>query len=322
MAVYTELSTEDLAELAARYGLGRVSAFRGLPEGSINTNYALQTERGRYFLRHTTVREDADLSFEAALLSHLHKEAFPAPTLHETTDGRPFVPFRGGRVSVFGWLSGEELTRSGLTGGHLQALGRELGKLHRVANSFTGHRENPYSQAVVRSWLEALSTQADAEVQAALPELFRALEAASGYDGLVPRGVIHADLFMDNVKWLGDRVSAFFDFEMACVDAWVLDLGITLDAWCFDGGAYREDLCRALLSGYQEERPLLAAEPLALYAAARFGAVRFTASRIRDFHLSQVPSDRLFQKDFRTYLARVRALDALGPDGFTRLWSG
>ncbi len=135
---------------------------------------------------------------------------------------------------------------------------------------------------------------------------------------LVPRGLIHADLFMDNVKWLGDRVSAFFDFEMACRDAYTLDLAITLNAWCFPG-AYESDLCRGLLRGYQEARPLNTGERVDLFHQCLFGAVRYTASRIRDFHLSPLPPDKLFKKDFRTYLARVRALTDMGPAGFKAL---
>jgi homoserine kinase type II len=136
---------------------------------------------------------------------------------------------------------------------------------------------------------------------------------------LDPRGVIHADLFMDNVKWLGDRVSALFDFEMACRDAYVLDVAITLNAWCFDNGEYRPELCRGLLRGYQVERSLMPVEREHLFGHALFGAVRYTASRIRDFHLSGLPPDKLAPKDFRTYLARARALSAMGPGGLRAL---
>jgi homoserine kinase type II len=123
---------------------------------------------------------------------------------------------------------------------------------------------------------------------------------------------------MDNVKWLADRVGAFFDFEMACRDSYGLDVAITLNAWCFDGG-YRPELCQAFIRGYQDTRPLVPVERENLLGHALFGAVRYTASRIRDFHLSPLPPEQLTRKDFRTYLARARALEAMGPAGFRAL---
>jgi homoserine kinase type II len=318
VAVYTTFEQRDIEQVCAAFVLGAPRSWRGIPQGSINTNYVLQTEQGRFFLRHTTVRSPDDLQFEAAFLDHLHRLGFAAPTLRRTPTGQSDIPLRGGRASVFGWLLGTERGRADFEPPHAHALGQELGALHRVGESFGERRQNPYGPPVVQGWLEGLERVTDEEVRGLVPELRAALEASRGYCTGAPRGTIHADLFMDNVKWQGDRVEAFFDFEMACTDAWVLDLGITLNAWCFDGG-YHAPLCRALFEGYVQERPLGPGEGRALFDATLFGAVRYTASRIRDFHLSALPADRLFPKSFRTYLARVRELGALGPEGFLRL---
>ncbi len=320
MAVYTVLKPEAFARVAEAYGLGGVQEVVAIPEGSINTNHRVLTSEGRVFVRHTTVRSAEDLRFEAALLSHLTESHFPSPTLLRTKQGQPFLELEGGRVSVFKWLSGEELRRPQLTPEHLERLGRELGKMHRITQSFGGSRDNPYSAAQVRGWLEGLRGHSDDEVASAADELDEHLDRAEGAreHGLQPRGVIHADLFLDNVKWLADQVLAFFDFEMACVDAYGLDVVITLNAWCFDG-QYRPELCRAFIRGYQEARPLAQVERENLFGHALFGAVRYTASRIRDFHLSPLPPEQLTRKDFRTYLARARALDAMGPAGFLEL---
>lgn len=318
MAVYTPFEASDLNHVASTFGLGEIREAHGIPQGSINTNYRLETAQGRFFLRHTLVRSAEDLTFEADLLDHLHASALPAPSLIRTTDGRPFAELKGGRACVFRWLAGEEKTRAQLSWDVLWALGRELGKLHRVGASFMGERANPYGPAVVRGWLQGLAQHRDGSVAEVARELSAALPHGETLGDLVPRGVIHADLFLDNVKWLGDRVSALFDFEMACRDALVLDVAITLNAWCFDG-AYQPQLCRAFITGYEEERPLTPTEPVALHRAAIFGAVRYTASRIRDFHLSDLPADRLTPKDFRTYLARVRALTAMTTPDFLAL---
>lgn len=321
MALYTALSDEELRALCEELGLGELRSARGVPEGSINTNYLLETASGRFFLRHTTVRSEADLSFEAKLLDLLHDSHFPAPHLHRTRAGAPFLPLRGGFVSIFGYLPGEELTRARLTPEHCEQLGAELGKLHRIGNALLGDRQNPYGPDRVRTWLDELSVHADPELRAIADECRRLLETTQRSTRLVPRGVIHADLFMDNVKWLDDRVAAFFDFEMACRDELALDVAITLNAWCFDG-QYRQGLCRAFLGGYQWQRPLSPEERERLYEQTLFGAIRYTASRIRDFHLSPLPPERLMRKDFRTYLARVRALAAMGPRGFADFMLG
>jgi homoserine kinase type II len=238
--------------------------------------------------------------------------------LHLARSGEPWLSLSGGRVSVFGYLPGEELTRDRLTTDHCERLGAELAKLHRVGQALVGDRANPYGPPLVRSWLSELASNPDEELRGIARECQAHLDLVERSSGLTPRGVIHADLFMDNVKWLGDRVAAFFDFEMACRDELVLDIAITLNAWCFDR-EYQPALCRALLRGYQDVRKLSAGERARLHLQALFGAVRYTASRIRDFHLSPLPPERLFRKDFRTYLARVRALDAMGPSGFEDL---
>jgi homoserine kinase type II len=314
--VYTELSSEQLSEVARAFQLGDLRAARGIPHGSINTNFRLEAGTGIYFLRHSTVRSAADLDYEASLIAHLVQGGFPAPTLVQTKEGASFLEVAGGRASVFRYLPGEELTRAGLTTEHCEQVGAELAKLHRIANSFSGDRVNPYSPAQVREWLDELGRKRDAEIQSIAGELRELLEESQSFEsGLLPRGAIHADLFMDNVKWVGDRISAFFDFEMACRDAFVLDLAIALNAWCFEE-RYRPDLCRGIVRGYRTQRPLYPLEQEGLYFQALFGAVRYSASRIRDFHLSPLPPERLARKDFRTYLARARALHAMRPAAF------
>jgi homoserine kinase type II len=321
MAVYTVLGPEAFARISEAFELGPVQEVVAIPEGSINTNHRITTARGRFFVRHTTVRSAEDLRFEAGLLTHLTESHFPSPTLVHTQQGRPYLDLEGGRVSVFKWLVGEELQRPQLTPEHLERLGLELGKMHRITQSFGASRDNPYGAAQVRGWLAGLRGNKDDEVATIAEELEEHLERAERArgQGLEPRGVIHADLFMDNVKWLADRVGAFFDFEMACRDAYGLDVAITLNAWCFDNSLYRLELCQAFIRGYQDARPLAQVERQNLFGHALYGAVRYTASRIRDFHLSPLPPEQLTRKDFRTYLKRTRSLDAMGPVGFREL---
>lgn len=318
MAIYTVLSVTELASAAEAFGLGEVLSATPIPQGSINTNVRLETERGRFFLRHTTVRSTEDLVFEAELLDHLAAKRFPSPQMLKTLEEQPCFSLAGGRVCIFGFLPGEERTRAQLDPISVERLGARLGQLHRATDSFSGERHNPYGPATVEGWLTGLQQEKNAVARAAAEELsgylLQALPLAQG----LPAGVIHADLFLDNVKWVGDQVGALFDFEMACRDTYLLDLAITLNAWCFDQ-SYRADLCQALLRGYQSERPLLPEEEDAVHGALLFGAVRYATSRIRDFHLSPLGPELLAPKDFRTYLARARALSAMGAEGLRDL---
>jgi homoserine kinase type II len=319
VAVYTVLSKDELSSIAAAFGLGPLRGAEGIPHGSINTNFRLQTGHGTCFLRHSTVRSSEDLRFEAALLAHLVEGGYPAPVLLWTTDNQPFLEIAGGRASVFRQLAGEELSRADLTADHCERVGAAVGKLHRVGNSFSQERANPYGPGQVRNWLAELSLHPDPGIRVLGEELLPLLEYSQQFQGgLLPRGAIHADLFMDNVKWVGDKISAVFDFEMACRDAFALDLAIAVNAWCFDR-TYQPVFCRAVIRGYRRQRSLESVEIDAVYFQALFGAVRYSASRIRDFHLSTLPPERLARKDYRTYLNRARALREMGPAGFKEL---
>jgi homoserine kinase type II len=315
MAVYTLLTDPEVAWVAKAFGLGTLEGWQFISQGSINTNLWLATSSGRFFARHTTVRSAEELSFEAELLDHLAGAGFPAPVLVRSTDGARFIELASGRVSLFRYLAGEELCRQELTPRLLETLGIELSKMHRALSSFSGERKNPYGAERVEGWLSQLARQ-DSQLA---DELLGALAHSRRGRGLLPLGVVHADLFMDNVKWLGGRLSAIFDFEMACRDLLVLDLAIALNAWCFDG-SYQPALGRALIRGYQLGRTLEPEEREQLFFEALFGSVRFTISRIRDFHLSPLPPERLARKDYRTYLARVRQLLRMGPEGFIALF--
>lgn len=313
MALYHPIEKADLERLCAAAGLRLVSA-RGVAAGSINTNYALQCSDGRYFLRYTHVRSQVELEFEAALLAHLRAGNFPCPTPIPTVEGQPFQPFREGFVSIFPFQLGEELARDQVDADHAFRAGETMGRMHQIARSFARTRPNPYGEPVVSGWLAELTDVSDAEVRQALPILQRALARSREAEAL-PLGAIHADYFRDNVKWIGDRISAVFDFEMACTAPWMLDVGIGLCEWTWDG-RFQTDRLRSYMDGYRA-----AAEPgpehfKGLFEMTLFAGVRFTISRIRDFHLPGHAPETLAPKDFRRYLRRTEELLELGEERF------
>ncbi len=319
MAVYVELSEGELQEVCRAFKLGALMRAEGIPQGTVNTNYRLETDRGRFFLRHTTVRPARDVAFEAALLEHLATARLPLPTLLRTPGNSPAISLRGGLVSVFEWLSGCELRQGEASFAQAAQLGETLARFHLFGQSFSQTRVNPYGPETVRSWLKRLEGERDSEVVRVLPKLKVAFDtAAESASASLPKGPIHADLFVDNVKWDGEQVSALFDFEMACTGPLTLDLAVTLQSWCFDGNDQPE-LARALVQGYQCARPLEPVERRGLWGQALFGAVRFTTSRIRDIHLSPLAPEKLSRKDFRLCEAWLDRLQTLGPGGLGEL---
>lgn len=318
MAIYTHLTPVDFELISSRYGLGQVVEAKGIPQGSINSNFQLTTQHGRYFVRHTTVRSESELEFEASLLEHLASNHLSVPRMLRV-EGQASIQWANGRVCLFTYLQGEEKTKASLTAENVASVGKELARFHAAARGFSQKRSNPYATSKVREWLSALALHSDSEVSQTAVELLEvAAHAMAAPAEELPQGIIHADLFLDNVKWLDNKLSAFFDFEMACQGEWVYDLAITLNAWCY-ASQYQSTFLRSLLSGYESVRLLTPAEWEALHSRLLLGAIRFTASRIRDFHLSPLPSEQLARKNFRTYLQRVRDLQNLGPRGFTRL---
>ncbi len=319
MAVHTQLAGPDVERLAAEYGLGPVSHWRGLPAGSINSNFEVTTPRGRFFL---TIREGKardEVEGEVRILLHLSGAAFPAPR-PLARPGGPIGEAHGRPVLVFPWIAGEELLPRAIEPDHLLQVGGHLARMHQLLEAVGWSRPNPYGPATVGRWLGELRGTGHPELAPLVPRLDAELAWSLAHrDAALPQGLVHADLFVDNVKWIGGKLAAVLDFEMACRDALILDLAIVLLAWCFRDGAFDRPLVRALLAGYAAIRPLREEERRGLYAEARFAALRYTVSRIRDFELSPLPPERLERKSYRDFLSRLEVLTALGPAPFLEL---
>ncbi len=322
MALYTPLSPEELEEVAARYGLPAPQRAVPEPKGSINTNYHLWVGGGRYFLRLNEGKADAEVAFEAQVLSFLAEAKFPAVRLIVPLDGGAHVPVRGRQAMLFAYCPGEEVAREAAGPIHCQRVGEQIGRLHDLAAGFAGERKNPYGLERVGPWIEELGPDGggDEVVKRALPMLREELERARHLPS-PPRGLVHGDLFADNVLWIGERVSAILDWEMACVDAFAYDLAVVVNAWCYTTRFDRER-ASALMAGYRSRAKAHPETIEALYAYARYGALRYTASRIHAFHLAELGEDRLAWKDWTRYRDRLEALREMGEEGFRELMAG
>lgn len=306
MAVYTEVSDEELAGFLSAYDLGQALSFKGIAEGVENTNYLLHTGRGRFILTLYEKRvAPADLPFFLGLLDHLSARGVHCPTPVHTRDGAALGELAGRPAAIVTFLDGMSLRRP--TAEHCASLGEALARLHRAGADFPIVRPNALGQAAWAPLFAASRERADeirpglaAEVEAALAEL-----AAAWPHGL-PAGVIHADLFPDNAFFLGGRVSGIIDFYFACNEALAYDLAVCLNAWCFEAdGSFNVTKGRALIAAYRRERPLGADEIAALPVLARGAAMRFLLTRLHDW--LRVPAGALVvPKDPLEYLRKVR----------------
>jgi homoserine kinase type II len=320
MAVYTELGKDDLQAIARAFGLPPGAQARPEPKGSINSNYHLDAGGERYFLRVNEGKAFADVEWEAQVCDFLAAARFPVPRVLRTPEGRAWVERAGKAVSLFEHVSGEELTRETVTPAHCGRIGEQLGRLHALADAFSGERPNPYGPARVGAWLhdlEASTLGGSARAEWDLP-LLREEWALAEKLPHTPRGLVHGDLFVDNVLWIGDRVASVLDWEMSCVEPFVWDVAVTLNAWCYSD-RYEPARVNALLAGYRSKRKLKEEELAALYPWARFGALRYTVSRILDFGLSKLKDHQLFRKDWHRYRDRLKALRKMGEAGFREL---
>ncbi len=284
MAVYTEVSDDDLRTFMADYDLGEVVSFKGIAEGVENSNYLLQTDRSNFILTLYEKRVDPDdLPFFLGLMEHLAENGISCPTPIHGRDGSALRTLCGRPAVIVTYLQG--LWPRRIWPDQCSALGEALASMHLAASSFRLTRANALSVGGWRPVFEKCAARAH-EVRGGLSEDIEAelgaLEAAWPED--LPTGVIHADLFPDNVFFMGDRLSGLIDFYFACNDFFAYDLAICLNAWCFEpDGAFNITKARKLLRSYQKVRPFSDAELAALPYLARGSALRFLLTRLHDW---------------------------------------
>jgi homoserine kinase type II len=321
MAVYTEVDDAELASFVAAYDIGGVVACKGIAEGVENSNYLLQTDQDLFILTLYEKRvRPADLPFFVALMRHLAEHGVPCPLPVEARDGEALRQLAGRPAAIITFLRGVWPKRP--SPAQCGAVGVALAHMHAAGVDFDMTRANDLSVAGWRRLLDACGQRADEVapgLQSALEEEYAHLESLWPDD--LPAGVIHADLFPDNVFFLGERLSGLIDFYFACTDILVYDLAICLNAWCFEPtGEFNITKARRLLSGYAAARPLIPAEVAALPLLARGAALRFLLTRLYDW-LNQVDGALVKPKDPLEYLAklrfhqRVRGVGEYGLDG-------
>jgi homoserine kinase type II len=327
MGSFRTLTAADVEEILQAFGAPGYLAHRPIQVGTINTNLHIETEGGPRFLRINEGKSAEDVAREAAIVSHAAAHGVPTPAPVVARDGRPYAVWSGAVVSLFPWLPGRTLTRAQVLPAHAREVGAALARLHLGSDGFTDRRAGRYEpdeidrrlSLLASPWVAASHPELDEAVAILTPEL-AALHAERVAE--VPLGIVHGDLFIDNVLYREESDEAFeaapdptstsasgqlvalLDFEQAAWGRFVYDLAVTLLAFAFGREDFRPEIVRALLDGYSTVRSPTAAERAAFGAELRFASCRFAVTRITDVHLKRgagAPPG----KDFERYLSRL-----------------
>jgi homoserine kinase type II len=306
MAVYTDVTDTDLQAFLEAFDLGPVLAFKGIAEGVENSNFFLRTEKGSYFLTLYEKRvKEEDLPYFLGLLEHLSARGIPCPLPVRARDGKPWRLLNGKPAAIVTFLSG--LSPRKPDAQQCGELGAALARLHVAGHDYLLHRPNALSVQGWKTLVKACEPRANT-VHMGLAQTISAevkLLEQRWPTGL-PEGLIHADLFPDNVFFMNGRVSGVFDFYFACNDAFAYDIAVALNAWCFEpDGAYNITKGRALLSCYRSVRPLTGSEVAALPTLARGAALRFLLTRLYDW-IHREPNALVTVKDPIEYVTKLR----------------
>ena len=306
MAVYTDITEDDLRNFLTQYDVGSLTSYKGIAEGVENSNFLLHTTRDPLILTLYEKRvEKNDLPFFLGLMQHLAAKGLSCPLPLPRKDGALLGELSGRPAALISFLEGMWLRKPEAK--HCREVGKALAAMHLAGEGFEIKRPNALSVEGWKVLWDKAEARAD-EVEKGLKDEIRPEidYLAAHWPKDLPAGVIHADLFQDNVFFLGDYLSGLIDFYFACNDLLAYDVSICLNAWCFEkDGAYNVTKGKALLEGYQSVRPLGKAELEALPLLARGSALRFFLTRLYDW-LTTPEGALVVKKDPLEYLRKLR----------------
>jgi homoserine kinase type II len=307
MAVYTDVAADELAEFLSGYDIGELLSYKGIAEGVENSNFLLHTSAGHFILTLYEKRvAKGDLPFFLGLMTHLAAHGINCPQPVQNRNGEALSMLAGRPAAIINFLEGIWPRKPNAA--HCAGVGQALAKMHLAGRDFTMSRANALSVSGWRPLFEQAAPRAD-EVQHGLRAFVGAeLDYLEGnvWPKNLPQGVIHADLFPDNVFFLGERLSGIIDFTFACNDMLAYDVAICLNAWCFESDySFNVTKARAFLNAYSRERELSEAEQHALPLLARGAALRFLLTRLVDC-LNVPPGALVRPKDPLEYFRKLR----------------
>jgi homoserine kinase type II len=320
MAVYTVLNRKIIARFVEEYGLGKLANFSGVPAGSVNTHYSLTTKKGKFFLKIDEVKKPGEAQREIELLLFLRSQGFVCPSPLVNRKGRYSFEYAGKIVSLYPYLVGKALAEKELSLSQLANIGQTLASLHLLGQAYKKNMENRFRFERMTELYQTIKAQLPSYFRHLLHVLDDEFEHQKHYaEERLPKGIIHGDLFAENVLFRARKVVAVLDFEAAGYGKFIYDLSTAVNALCFINGNYLIERFDALLRGYQNVRTLSLGEWDAFPNELRFSALRFTVTRLKDFFLRPMHDHQRVNKDFRDFFERLQVLRRERSGGMDRL---
>lgn len=307
---YVPLSKKEASEIAADYGLPKVSTVRPVSHGaSANTHYALDTVRGKFLIKIDEVKSEIEVKRELDLLLFLRKHAFPCPVPLSDRRGRHCRDWGGNLLSVYRNLDGHVVVPDDLTLGQLENVGRVMADLHLISKAYKKGVESRFNFERVAEIYVSVRGRLPQYLKKIVRTLDEEIEYLQNYlEGKLPKGITHGDLFTDHLLFKGEKVSAVIDFEAAGRGKFIFDLATAVNSLCFEDNRYVLKKFEALIAGYEGLRTLSLAEWDAFPNELRFSAFRFTVTRLRDFFLTPGDKRQRINKDFQDFYERLLIL--------------
>ena len=307
MAVLTPLCIDQATALTRAHSLGDALAVEGIAAGSVNSNFFIDAEARRVFGRIYEEQGVEGVAYEWALLDHLHAAGLLVP--ERIAGPRPGeMTVEGKPTALFELMPGEELCQATVTPVRARAVGQALGHAHLAGAGFAWERASRFGHDAVERRLGLIGAQKRPELADLLPRLVAQYKSVvTDWPSVLPSGVIHGDLFRDNVRWEGNEIVGLLDWESASHGQWAFDVAVTILAWCH-GDEFDWDLAGALIGGYTALRPFEPAEWSAFRTLIIGAAIRFTVTRITDFHLR--PEGQGVKKDYRRFVERLAVFES------------
>ena len=308
MAIYTRLDQEKIGSILLNYKLGNLKKFEGNKEGIENTNYLIETEKGKYILTiyEKRVNKD-DLPFFSKLMLELSKNNFICPKPISNKNNEYISNLDNKKFMIVSYLEGK--SKNNLSPPECKIVGREIAKLHQITKDFNFKRENDLS---VKSWRRIFTQVKDkcSKIHPELPKLIEAnlINIEKEWPSNLPHGIIHADLFNDNIFFKNNKFSGFIDFYFSCNDFYAFEIAICFNALCFDG--FKQNLsfnvtkAKKLMEGYNEIRRISKEEKISIKVLSQGAALRFLLTRVFDY-INIVDDAVVKIKDPIEYLKRL-----------------
>ena len=308
MAVYTKLNKENIEEILANYSIGQLKEFKGIEDGIENTNYFLLVNSKKYILTIYEKRIKAeDLPFFSELMTGLDKENFKCPVPIKNNNNKTISNYKNKNLMIVSFLEGK--AKNILSPNNCESLGREVARMHLITKNFKIQRQNSLSVGSWRTIFEQVKDKC-IDIHKDLPKLIEAnlADVEKNWPKNLPGGIIHADLFSDNIFFKDDKFNGIIDFYFSCNDFYALEIAICFNALCFDGSkdnlSFNVTKAKSFMNGYSQLKKLNVSEKQSIKVMSQGSALRFLLTRVFD-SINTVEGAIVKVKDPMEYLVRL-----------------